>query len=42
MYKKGSLIMTKLKKFGGKYNVETVESIARDFGLSAGLHFGTD
>lgn len=42
MYKKGSLIMTKLKKFGGKYKDETVERIARYFGFSAGLHFGTD
>ena len=42
MYKKGSLIMTKLKKFGGKYKNETVERIARYFGFSAGLHFGTD
>ena len=35
MYKKGSLIMTKLKKFGGKYKDETVERIARYFGFSA-------
>lgn len=34
--------MTKLKKFGGKYKDETVERIARYFGFSAGLHFGTD
>lgn len=34
--------MTKLKKFGGKYKDETVERIARYFGFSPGLHFGTD
>lgn len=34
--------MTKLKKFGGKYKDETVDRIARYFGFSAGLHFGSD
>lgn len=34
--------MTKLKKFGGKYKDETVDRIARYFGFSTGLHFGSD